>query len=136
MDTLHSPSYRLAWARTPEGVVVLRYHESGDDSAGPADVLASWAAGGAPRDPGSPVLRLLFDLRAVPRDAPGSTVLRFVQGLPDLVRRLPQRRAYLVAGEQQRGLASLIQAHSDPLRFEAGVFTAWREALDWLEPGD
>lgn len=132
MDSLHRPPYRLSWARTPEGVVVLRYHESGEGSEGPRDVLASWATGGTPRDRGAPTLQLLLDLRGVPTDAPGATVLRFIQGLPDLVRRLPQRRAYLVSGDQQRGIAGLIQAHSDPLHFEAGVFTGWREALDWL----
>lgn len=135
MDTMHPPPYRLSWARTPEGVVVLRYHETGERSDGPRDVLASWATGAAPRDPGAHLLRLLLDLREVPEHAPGATVLRFIQGLPDLVRRLPQRRAYLVEGDQQRGIAGLIQAHSDLLRFEAGVFTTWREALDWLTEG-
>lgn len=133
METSFAPPYRLAWSRTPEGVVVLRYYEGGAGDRDQRDIVPSWVGGGS-REPDAPTVRLLLDLRAVPADAPGSAMLRFVQGLPDFVRRLPQRRAYLVADEAQRGLAGLIQAHSSPLQFEAAHFTSWHEALDWLRP--
>lgn len=131
METSFAPPYRLAWSRTPEGVVVLRYYEGAAEDRDQRQAVPSWVGGGS-REPDAPILRLMLDLRAVPGDAPGNAMLRFVQGLPDFVRRLPQRRAYLYADEAQRGMAGMIQAHSEPLQFEAGYFTSWNEALDWV----
>jgi hypothetical protein len=131
MDTLTTTPYRLMSSRTPDGVIVLRYHEEWPSEHDHAEFLAPWA-GAPPHEPGSDTLRLLVDLRGVADRTSGTALLRFVRGMPDLVRRLPQRRAYLVSDPAQQGLAKLIQVHAGPHRIEAGYFTTWNGALDWL----
>lgn len=120
--------FQLAWTRTADGVVVLRYLEDWVSERDLSDLLLPASARGAPPR----AVPLLMDLRALPGAVPAPVLQRFVGGLPDLVRRLPQRRAYLVRDDAQEGLARMIQARTEPLQFEAACFTGWDEALDWL----
>lgn len=131
MDAPTATNFQLAWSRTPDGVVVLRYLEDWVSGCDLSDLLLpAWARGAPPR-----AVPLLLDLRALPEGPPAPVLQRFVGGLPDLVRRLPQRRAYLVRDDAQEGLARMIQSRAEPLQFEAACFTGWDEALDWLRVG-
>jgi hypothetical protein len=122
-------NFRLVWTRTADGVVVLRYHEDWAIAGDPTELL--WS--GAAAEPVQGPLTLLLDLRNVPCHVSMRALGDFMRGLPELMHRLPQRRAYLVGDTAQVGLARMIQSRAEPLHFETECFVEWDAAMDWLQ---
>jgi hypothetical protein len=128
MDICIAAPSSIHWSHTPDGILVLRYSRFWPSAV---DFARVWDEVEA-RSTFNEDVPLLVDLRQVRGDESAGTVRRFVAGLPALARRIPQRRAYLVARPVQYGLARMIQSHAAPLRLESRIFERWDDAVDWL----